>query len=77
MRCRSLTCLGDEALMSWTPPTTATFADVLTGHWAFRYIEGCYAQVVVQSHCDGCHASDSVSRDHNGGLHPAGIQVTA
>jgi uncharacterized repeat protein (TIGR02543 family) len=43
-------------------PATATFADVPTGHWAFRYVEYCYHEGVVQGYWDGYHPGEVVSR---------------
>jgi len=43
-------------------PTMATFPDVPTSHWAFKYVEYCYAQSVVTGYWDGYHPQGEVSR---------------
>ena len=43
-------------------PAAATFADVPTGHWAFRYVEYCHDQGVVQGYGDGYHPDEVVNR---------------
>jgi hypothetical protein len=43
-------------------PETATFPDVPTDHWAFKYIEYCYDQAVVQGYWDGYHPDEVVNR---------------
>jgi hypothetical protein len=45
-----------------TGPATATFPDVPTGHWAFKYVQYCYDQAVVQGYWDGYHPDEYVSR---------------
>jgi len=49
-------------LPSYTAPTTATFPDVPTDHWAYRYIEYCYANSVVTGYWDGYHPAETVDR---------------
>ena len=39
-----VTPTGDAGLAGYTPPTSATFADVPTNFWAFKYVEYCHAQ---------------------------------
>ena len=58
-----VTPLGDGGLASYTPPTTATFPDVATGQWAFKYIEYLHGQGIVGGYADGYHPGDNVTRD--------------
>jgi hypothetical protein len=51
---------GDESVPDGPP--TATFPDVLTDHWAFKYIEYCYEQGVVTGYWDGYHPDERVDR---------------
>jgi DNA-binding beta-propeller fold protein YncE len=51
---------GDEQVP--TGPETATFPDVPSDHWAFRYIEYCHDQAVVQGYWDGYHPGEIVTR---------------
>ena len=44
-------------------PATASFPDVPTDNWAFRYIEYCKSQNVVAGLSDGYHPSEVVNRD--------------
>jgi hypothetical protein len=51
-------------LLSYTPPTTATFFDVPTSHWAYRFVENCKEKDVVQGYPDGTYKPDViVTRD--------------
>jgi hypothetical protein len=43
-------------------PETATFPDVPTDHWAFKYVEYCHDQAVVQGYWDGYHPDEVVNR---------------
>jgi len=43
-------------------PGTATFADVPTTYWAYRYIEYCHDQGVVSGYPDGYHPTETVTR---------------
>jgi hypothetical protein len=43
-------------------PETATFPDVPTDHWAFKYIEYCCDEAVVQGYWDGYHPDEVVNR---------------
>jgi len=45
-----------------TGPGTATFPDVQTGYWAFKYVEYCYAQGVIGGYWDGYHPEETVNR---------------
>jgi PKD repeat protein len=45
-----------------TPTGPATFADVPTDYWAFRYVEYCKAQDVVAGYWDGYHPEEGVTR---------------
>ena len=54
---------GDAGLTSYTPPTKATFADVSTSFWAFKYIEYCHAQGIVNGYSDGYEPGTKVTRD--------------
>jgi hypothetical protein len=49
-------------LPSYTPPGTATFPDVPTGYWAYKYVEYCYAQQIVTGYWDGYHPEELVNR---------------
>ena len=49
-------------LPSYTPPGTATFPDVPTDYWAFKYVEYCYAQGIVTGYWDGYHPVEDVNR---------------
>ncbi len=51
---------GDENVP--TGPATATFSDVPTDHWAYKYIEYCVVQGIVQGYWDGYHPDDTVDR---------------
>jgi hypothetical protein len=53
---------GEAGLVSYVPPTTPTFADVDTGFWAYKHIEYCYEQGVVQGYWDGYHPNETVNR---------------
>ena len=54
---------GDAGLTSYTPPTVATFPDVSTSFWAFKYIEYCHAQGIVNGYPDGYEPGTKVTRD--------------
>jgi hypothetical protein len=43
-------------------PGTATFPDVPTDYWAFKYVEYCYAQGIVAGYWDGYHPIENVNR---------------
>ena len=43
-------------------PDTASFPDVPTDHWSFRYIEYCKSQGVVTGYWDGYHPDELVNR---------------
>ena len=58
-----VTPTGDAGLTSYTPPTKATFADVSTSFWAFKYIEYCHAQGIVNGYPDGYEPGTKVTRD--------------
>ncbi len=45
-----------------TAPATASFPDVPTNQWAFKYIEYAKAQGIVQGYWDGYHPERSVDR---------------
>jgi hypothetical protein len=52
---------GDAAVP--TGPSTATFSDVPTDYWAFKYVEYAAAQNVVQGYSDGTYKpTDQVDR---------------
>ncbi len=52
---------GGDANM---PTATATFTDVGTDHWAFRYIEYCSARNIVQGYWDSTYRpQEPVARD--------------
>ncbi len=54
---------GDQALNSFVPPTNATFPDVPPTFWAYKYVEYCYAQGIVQGGTDGnYHPNELVTR---------------
>jgi len=53
---------GDELVP--TGPPTATFSDVLTDHWAFRYVEYAVENGVVAGYGDGTYRpTETVTRD--------------
>ncbi len=53
---------GDAAVP--TGPATATFSDVPTDYWAFKYVEYAVTQNVVQGYSDGTYKpADQVTRD--------------
>jgi len=43
-------------------PAIATFPDVPTDDWAYKYVEYCYGQAVVQGYWDGYHPDETVNR---------------
>jgi PKD repeat protein len=51
---------GDAGVPSG--PAVATFPDVPTGHWAYRYVEYCHSQEIVQGYWDGYHPDETVDR---------------
>jgi Tol biopolymer transport system component len=51
---------GDDGLPD--PPPTPTFPDVPASYWAYRWIEYCYAQGVVQGYPDGYRPEETVNR---------------
>ena len=44
-------------------PATATFSDVPTSQWAFKYIEYCHSHGIVGGYADGYHPAGNVTRD--------------
>jgi len=52
--------LGDANVP--TGPAVATFPDVPTDYWAFRYVEYCYASGVVGGYWDGYRPGEPVNR---------------
>ena len=55
-----VTPLGEAGLANYTPPATATFSDVATNYWAFKYVEYCHAHSVVNGYSDGTYKPGSV-----------------
>jgi hypothetical protein len=53
---------GDGGLATYTAPSTPSFADVQPDHWAYRYIEHCWAQGIVRGYSDGYHPDEVVNR---------------
>ena len=51
---------GDAAVP--TGPPTATFPDVATDYWAYKYVEYCYDNGVVTGYWDGYHPEETVNR---------------
>jgi hypothetical protein len=51
---------GDSAIPDPAPP--ATFPDVPTDYWAWKWIEYCHANGVVQGYWDGYHPEEVVNR---------------
>ncbi len=51
---------GDENVP--TGPVTASFDDMPTDHWAYKYVEYCYAEGIVQGYWDGYHPGEVVDR---------------
>jgi len=55
---------GDEGLLAYAPPPTPTFPDVPTTFWAYKHVEFCVDQSIVQGYDDGLyHPEYPVSRD--------------
>ena len=55
---------GEDGLASYWIPSAATFDDVPTDYWSFKYIEYCYAAGVAQGYDDGLYRPDTlVTRD--------------
>jgi len=54
---------GAVALVDYTPPSTPSFGDVPTSHWAYKYIEYCKDQGIVQGYADGYRPEEVVTRD--------------
>ena len=54
---------GEAGLTGYTPPATATFADVPTDFWAYKHIEYCNWRGVVRGYEDGYHPELPVTRD--------------
>ncbi len=53
---------GDESITD--PPATASFPDVPTTHWAYKYGEYCYSQGIVGGYADGTYRPTlTVNRD--------------
>jgi hypothetical protein len=52
---------GDENVPEG--PLEPSFEDVPTGHWAFKYVEYCVDNAIVQGYGDGYHPQDVVTRD--------------
>jgi len=54
---------GDDASVP-AGPATASFPDVATGHWAYKYVEYCQAQAIAGGYQDGTYQPDAlVTRD--------------
>jgi hypothetical protein len=51
---------GDAAIPDPEPP--ATFPDVPPTHWAWKWVEYCYDQGIVQGYWDGYHPDEAVNR---------------
>jgi len=55
---------GEDGLRGYTPPTSASFADVPEGSWAYKHIEYCVEEQTVKGYDDGCYHPDwRVTRD--------------
>jgi hypothetical protein len=52
---------GGEEMVP-TGPATATFPDVPTGHWAFKYVEYACSWSIVLGYWDGYHPDEMVTR---------------
>jgi peroxiredoxin len=50
---------GDDASVP-AGPATASFPDVATGHWAYKYVEYCQAQAIAGGYQDGTYQPDAV-----------------
>jgi DNA-binding beta-propeller fold protein YncE len=57
------TPVGEAGLVTYAPPTTASFADVPVGYWGYKYIEYCQARAIVNGYRDGYRPEESVTRD--------------
>jgi hypothetical protein len=51
---------GDAAIPNG--PAVATFPDVPTDQWAYKWVEYCHGEGVVQGYWDGYHPEETVSR---------------
>ncbi len=51
---------GEAGLADYTPPSTPTFPDVPTDHWAYKYIEYAHEAGVVAGYDDGTYRPDVV-----------------
>ena len=51
---------GDSGVT--TPTGAATFADVPTDYWAYRYVEYCHSRDIVEGYADGYHPTEVVTR---------------
>jgi Tol biopolymer transport system component len=51
---------GDAAIPD--PPGPATFPDVPADYWAWKWVEYCHSQGVVQGYWDGYHPAETVNR---------------
>jgi hypothetical protein len=59
-----VTPIGDAGLVNYTPPSTPSFTDVATNYWAYKYIEYCRAQSIVNGYPDGTYQPGvTVTRD--------------
>jgi hypothetical protein len=55
---------GETGLAGYTPPTTSSFSDVATDYWAYKHIEYCKAEGVVNGYGDGTYGPENpVTRD--------------
>jgi hypothetical protein len=50
---------GDGSVQVPTGVAEPTFTDVDEGHWAYRYVEYCYAKGIVQGYADGSYQPDA------------------
>jgi hypothetical protein len=55
---------GEGGLVGYSPPTTASFSDVPTGSWAYKYVEYIKSKSITGGYQDGLyHPEIVVARD--------------
>jgi DNA-binding beta-propeller fold protein YncE len=56
--------IGEEGLAGYEPPDTASFTDVPTDFWAYRYVEYARSRDIVNGYSDGTYRPEAaVTRD--------------
>ena len=64
-------------LPSYVPPTTPSFPDVPADFWAYKVIEYCFVNGIVNGYSDGYHPELTVNAGPNGRLRGAGLRAIA